>query len=114
MYADAHSPWGHPQTVSMFLLCSRLLGVKGAASGSLALPEIEMSEPLSAAELDELARDLPHPSLPLTLAVGSNVTYPPPAENARLVAQALALGLGRFRVSEHDHRLALERERSQR
>lgn len=82
--------------------------------GRLALPEIEMSEPLSAAELDELARDLPHPSLPLTLAAGTTVSYPPPDENARRGAQALALGLGRFRVSEHDHRLALERERSRR
>lgn len=31
----------------------------------LALPEIKMSEPLSAAELDEFVRDLPRPSLPL-------------------------------------------------
>lgn len=73
-----------------------------------------MSEPLSAAELDELARNLPRPRLPLMLAVGSNGAHLPPPENARLVAQALALGIGRFRVSEHDHRLALERERSRR
>ncbi len=67
------------------------------------------------AELDAaLATPPPHPGLPLTPAPGSNVAYLPAAENARLVAQALALGLGRFRVSEHDHRLALERERSRR
>ncbi|WP_271165660.1 hypothetical protein ACETKC_00730 [Brevundimonas intermedia] len=69
-----------------------------------------MSEPLSAAELDELAAELPLPSLPATPEPGSNVAYrPPPAENARLVAQALAMGLGRFRVSEQDHRRALDR-----
>ena len=39
----------------------------------------------------------PHPDLPLTPAPGSNVAYVSSAENARLVSQALALGLGRFR-----------------
>ena len=52
----------------------------------------------------------PHPSLPEALAPGSNVAYVSKAENDRLVSQALALGLGQFRVSEHDHRLAVERE----
>lgn len=52
----------------------------------------------------------PHPSLPEVLAPGSNVAYVSKAENDRLVSQALALGLGQFRVSEHDHRLAVERE----
>lgn len=52
----------------------------------------------------------PHPSLPEVLAPGSNVAYVSKAENDRLVRQALALGLGQFRVSEHDHRLAVERE----
>ncbi len=67
------------------------------------------------AELDAaLAAPPPHPDLPLTPAPGSNVAYLPAGENARMVVQALALGLGRFRVSEHDHRLALERERSRR
>ena len=78
-----------------------------------------MSEPLSTEELMRLDAELaarvvrnpaPHPSLPATPGPGSNVSNPPPpAENARLVAQSLAMGLGRFRVSEHDHRLALER-----
>jgi diaminopimelate decarboxylase len=68
-----------------------------------------MSEPLSASEraalIGELDAALAAP------APESNVPYLSTAESARLVARALALGLGRFRVSEHDHRLALERER---
>jgi len=66
--------------------------------GRLALPEIEMSEPLSAAELDDLAAELSQHSLPLMPAPGSNVAYVSKAENARLVAAALAMGLGGFRV----------------
>lgn len=81
-----------------------------------------MSEPLPLSERLQLIAELdartvcppPHPDLPLTPAHGSNVAYLPATENACLVAQAMALGLGRFRVSEHDHRLALERERSRR
>ena len=53
----------------------------------------------------------PHPSLPATPGPGSNVAYVSKEENDRLVGAALALGLGRFRVSEHDHRMALERTR---
>jgi hypothetical protein len=45
----------------------------------------------------------------------SNATFPTPEENARNLADfaAIARGLGwyaRERMSEHDHRLALERE----
>ncbi len=40
----------------------------------------------------------PHPSLPEVLAPGSNVAYVSKAENDRLVSQAIAMGLGRFRV----------------
>lgn len=67
-----------------------------------------MSKPLSATELEDLAAELSHPSLPATLGPGSNVAYVSKEENDRLVGAAIALGLGRFRVSEHDHRLALE------
>jgi hypothetical protein len=74
----------------------------------LALPEIEMSKPLSAIRLDDLALGLSYPSLPTTPGPGSNVAYVSKEENDRLVSAALVLGLGRFRVSEHDHRLALE------
>ena len=66
-----------------------------------------MSEPLSLTERAALIAELdariacppPHPDLPPTPAPGSNVAYLPAAENAQLVAQALALGLGRFRPS---------------
>lgn len=76
-----------------------------------------MSEPLSLFERMQLVAELdarvtrnpaPHPSLPETPGPGSNVAYVSKEENDRLVSAALALGLGRFRVSEHDHRLALE------
>lgn len=68
--------------------------------------EDRMSEPLSLSERAALIAELdaaqanppPHPSLPLTPAPGSNVAYVSKAENARLVAAALALGLGGFRV----------------
>ena len=64
-----------------------------------------MSEPPSPAERAALIAELdaalaappPHPDLPLTPAPGSNVAYLSAAENAQMVAQALALGLGRFR-----------------
>ncbi len=49
------------------------------------------------APLPSKSHPRPHPSLPEVLAPGSNVAYPSPEENARLVQQALALGLGRFR-----------------
>lgn len=68
-----------------------------------------MSEPLSASERAALIAELD--AARLATPPESNL---PSAEYAGLVAQALALGLGRFRVSEHDHRLALERERSRR
>lgn len=75
------------------------------------------SEPLPLSEREALIAELdaaqanppPHPGLPLTPAVGSNVAYVSATENARLVAAAIAMGLGHFRVSEHDHRMALER-----
>jgi len=61
-----------------------------------------MSEPLSTEELMRLDAELatrvvlnpsPHPSLPATPGPGSNVAYLSAVENARLVAQAAALGL---------------------
>lgn len=66
-----------------------------------------MTDPLSLYERLQLIAELdartagprPHPDLPTTPAPGSNVAYLSAAENARLVAQALALGLGRFRPS---------------
>lgn len=76
--------------------------------------------PMPLSELMQLEAELasrtapnppPHPSLPATPGSGSNVAYVSKEENDRLVGAALALGLGRFRVSEHDHRMALERTR---
>lgn len=58
-----------------------------------------MSEPLSLSERMQLIAEL-------------NSGAPPnqmPSESTRVVAQAIALGFDRFRISEHDHRLALER-----
>jgi len=63
-----------------------------------------MSDPLSLYERLQLIAELdartacprPHPDLPPTPAPGSNVAYLSASENARLVAQGLALGLGRF------------------
>lgn len=41
---------------------------------------------------------------------GSNALPVSPAENARILAGMIAMGLGRFRVmSEHEHRLEWER-----
>lgn len=78
-----------------------------------------MSRPLSTEELMRLDAEIaarvvpsrPHPSLPETPGPGSNVAYVSKAENDRLVAASLAMGLGQFRVkSEHEHRLDLERQ----
>ena len=64
-----------------------------------------MSEPLSTEELMRLDAELaarvvrnppPHPSLPETPGPGSNVAYVSKEENDRLVAAALALGMGQF------------------
>lgn len=57
-----------------------------------------MSELLSAAELDDLAAELTHPSLPATPRPESNVAYVSKEENDRLVRQAMVLGLGRFQA----------------
>lgn len=72
-----------------------------------------MSEPLSATELDDLAAELSHPSLPATPGPGSNVAYVSKEENDRLVAAGLALGLGQFgRLRADDvHRLAAQLSR---
>lgn len=76
------------------------------------------SRPMPLSELMQLEAELaangvrnaaPHPSLPAAPGPGSNVAYVSKEENDRMVSAALALGLGRFRVSEHDHRMALER-----
>lgn len=58
--------------------------------GRLALPEIEMSEPLSATELDDLAVELCHRGPSATPGPGSNVAYVSKEENDRLVSAALA------------------------
>lgn len=57
-----------------------------------------MSKPLSATELEDLAAELSHPSLPATPGPGSNVAYLSKEENDRLVRQAMVLGLGRFQA----------------
>lgn len=80
-----------------------------AASGSVgAAGEIEMSETLSAAELDDLAAALSYPSLPATPGPGSNVAYVSKAEKDRLVSAALALGMGQFAkmTADETHRFA--------
>ena len=81
-----------------------------------------MGQPLSTEELMRLDAELaarakpnppPHPSLPETLAPGSNVAYVSAEENARLVSAALALGLGSFAKMSFDdtHRLAARMQR---
>ncbi len=40
----------------------------------------------------------PHPGLPASPGPGSNVAYVSREENARLVQQAMVLGLGRFQA----------------
>ena len=66
-----------------------------------------MGQPLSTEELMRLDAELavrvvrnppPHPSLPATPGPGSNVAYVSKEENALLVSQALASGLGRFQA----------------
>lgn len=65
-----------------------------------------MSKALTTEELMRLDAELaarvvpsrPHPSLPETPGPGSNVAYVSKAENDRLVAASLAMGLGQFRV----------------
>lgn len=99
-------------TVHSGFICSRCVLNQSESwvrpLGRLALPEIKMSEPLSATELDDLTAALSHRSLPATAGPRSNLAYVSKEENDRLVRQAMVLGRGRFRVSEHDHRLALE------
>lgn len=72
-----------------------------------------MSDPLSAAELDDLAAELFHPSLPATTGPGSNVAYVSKEENDRLVSAALALGMGQFAkmTADETHRLAVRLSR---
>lgn len=80
------------------------------------------SQPTPLSELMRLDAELaarvvrnpaPHLSLPATPGPGSNVAYPSPEENARLVAAGLALGLGQFgRLRADDvHRLAAQLSR---
>lgn len=66
-----------------------------------------MGQPLSTEELMRLDAELaarvvrnppPHPSLPATPGLGSNVAYVSKEENDRLVRQAMVLGLGRFQA----------------
>lgn len=66
--------------------------------GRLAMPEIEMPRPLSAADLDDLVAELSHASLPATSGPGSNVAYVSKEENDRPVRQATVLGLVRFQA----------------
>lgn len=50
----------------------------------------------------------PHPSLPATPGLGSNVAYVSKEENDRLVSAALALGMGQFAkmTADETHMLA--------
>jgi len=66
-----------------------------------------MGQSLSTEELMRLDAELaarvvrnppPHPSLPATPGLGSNVAYVSRAENDWLVRQAIVLGLGRFQA----------------
>ena len=76
-----------------------------------------MSNALPQAELEALAVELglerPHPDLPGTSALGSKVNDLTKEKPDLMMMCARALGLF-GRVSEHDHRLALEAERRKR
>ncbi|RZJ19143.1 MAG: hypothetical protein EON91_02800 [Brevundimonas sp.] len=62
------------------------------------------------ADLEERLHPPPHACLPEIPAPGSNVAYLSKDEHDRLISVAITLGLGQFRMmSEHDHRLDLER-----
>ncbi len=67
-----------------------------------------MPKQQSAAEPDDLAARLTHPSLPTTPGPGSNVAYVAKEENGRLVSATLALGMGQFArmTADETHRFA--------
>ena len=72
------------------------------------LEELMRLEAELAARVVPTPHPRPHPSLPEQPAPGSNVAYVSAEENARLVAAAIAMGLGRFDKLSFDdtHRMA--------
>lgn len=67
-----------------------------------------MSDPLSAAELNDLAAELTHRGPSATPGLGSNVAYVSKEEIDSLVGTALVLGMGLFAkmTADETHRLA--------